>query len=240
MIKTLVAIEVDLASSMAIRYACQLGNLVDMELYPVYVKEPPPEVPTTGVGWVRRTWEREIVAAGKEEIQEMLASEMESCPVLQEPRVIYGDREYELLKIMEHEPFDLYVEGAPYPFTPANIYHRLHQKFYQHLGTPADLAEDLAENQPGAGGLPGPGGRQGSYCRQSANCGPAARSRSTWGCRLGRLRRGPAPGGRGRQGGTGGWRAARWPCKEISLPRRVAAGGHQRVWPGGRLPGAGR
>ena len=41
MIKTLVAIEVDLASSMAIRYACQLGNLVDMELYPVYVKEPP-------------------------------------------------------------------------------------------------------------------------------------------------------------------------------------------------------
>lgn len=136
MIKTLVAIEVDLASSMAIRYACQLGSLVDLELYPVYVKEPSSEVPTTGVGWVRRTWEREIVATGKEEIQEMLAAEMESCPVLKEPRVIYGDREYELLKIMEHEPFDLYVEGAPYPFTPANIHHRLHQKFYQHLGTP--------------------------------------------------------------------------------------------------------
>jgi hypothetical protein len=136
MIKTLVAIEVDLASSMAIRYACQLGNLTDMELYPVYVKAPPPEVPTTGVGWVRRTWEREIVASGKEEIQEMLASEMESCPTLQEPRVVYGDREYELLKIMEHEPFDLYVEGAPYPFTPATIHRRLHQRFYQHLGTP--------------------------------------------------------------------------------------------------------
>ena len=118
MIKTLVAIEVDLASSMAIRYACQLGNLVNMELYPVYVKEPPPEVPTTGVGWVRRTWEREIVASGKEEIQEMLASEMESCPVLQEPRVIYGDREYELLKIMEHDPFDLYVEGRALSLHP--------------------------------------------------------------------------------------------------------------------------
>ena len=136
MIKTLVAIEVDLASSMAIRYACELGNLVDLELYPVYVKEPSSEVPTTGVGWVRRTWERELVATGKEEIQEMLAAEMESCPVLKEPRVIYGDREYELLKIMEHDHFDLYVEGAPYPFTPANIHHRLHQKFYQHLRTP--------------------------------------------------------------------------------------------------------
>jgi hypothetical protein len=136
MIKTLVAIEVDLASSMAIRYACQLGNLVNTELHPVYVKAPPPEVPTTGVGWVRHTWEREIVAMGKEEIQEMLASEMETCPQLQEPRVIYGDREYELTRIMENETFDLYVEGAPYPFTPANIQRRLLTKFYQRLQMP--------------------------------------------------------------------------------------------------------
>ncbi len=136
MIKTLVAIEVDLASSLAIRYACQLGHLLDVELNPVYVKEPPPEVPAIGTGWVRHTWEREILEMGKEEIQEMLAGEMESCPQLQEPRVIYGDRTYELLKIMEHEPFDLYVEGAPYPFTAANIHRRLHAKFYQRVATP--------------------------------------------------------------------------------------------------------
>ena len=136
MIKTLVAIEVDLASSLAIRYACQLGSLIELELYPVYVKEPPPEVPAIGTGWVRHTWEREILEMGKEEIQEMLASEMESCPQLQGPRVLYGDRQYELLKIMEHEPFDLYVEGAPYPFTPANIQRRLNARFYQRVGTP--------------------------------------------------------------------------------------------------------
>lgn len=136
MIKTLVAIEVDLASSLAIRYACQLGHSLEMELHPVYVKEPPPEVPAAGTGWVRHTWEREILKMGREEIQEMLAGEMESCPQLQEPRVIYGDREHELLKIMEHEPFDLYVEGAPYPFTALNIQRRLHSKFYQRVRTP--------------------------------------------------------------------------------------------------------
>jgi hypothetical protein len=136
MIKTLVAIEVDLASSLAIRYACQLGHLMDVELHPVYVKAPPPEVPATGSGWVRHTWEREILAMGKEEIQEMLAGEMESCPQLQEPQVIYGDREYELLKIMEREPFELYVEGAPYPFTAVNIHRRLNTKFYQRVRTP--------------------------------------------------------------------------------------------------------
>ncbi len=136
MLKTLVAIEVDLASSFAIRYACDLGNLIPMELYPVYVKAPPPEVPVTGTGWVRHTWEREIVAMGKEEIQEMLASEQESCPMLQPPRVIYGDRDYELAKIESQEAFDLYVEGAPYPFNPANIQRRLHAKFYQKLPCP--------------------------------------------------------------------------------------------------------
>lgn len=136
MTKTLVAIEVDLASSMAIRYACDLGKLFPLELYPVYVKAPPPEVPVTGTGWVRHTWEREIVAMGREEIQEMLASEQETCPRLQEPRVIYGDRDYELLKLVTQEPFDLYVEGAPFPFNPLNIQRRLHSKFYQKLACP--------------------------------------------------------------------------------------------------------
>jgi hypothetical protein len=136
MVKTLVAIEVDLASSFAIRYACQLGNLIQMEIHPIYVKFPSPEAPMTGVGWVRHTWEREVVEAGKAEIQEVLASESDSCPVLQESRVIYGDREIELLHLVELEPFDLYIEGAPYPFIPANIYKRLHAKFYQRLTCP--------------------------------------------------------------------------------------------------------
>jgi hypothetical protein len=56
--------------------------------------------------------------------------------MLQEPRVIYGDRDYELVKIESQEAFDLYVEGAPYPFTPANIQRRLHAKFYQKLPCP--------------------------------------------------------------------------------------------------------
>ena len=73
---------------------------------------------------------------GKMEIQEVLASETESCPVLQEPRVIYGDREHELLQVMQQEPFDLYIEGAPYPFIPATIYKRLYAKFYQRLTCP--------------------------------------------------------------------------------------------------------
>jgi hypothetical protein len=111
MIKTLVSIEVDLASNMAIRYACHLGNIIPMELYPVYVKYP--EFPITGAGWARRT-----------------------CPVLKEPRVVYGDRDTELLKILEEESFDLYIEGAPYPFNPTTITQRLHRKLYERINIP--------------------------------------------------------------------------------------------------------
>ena len=111
------------------------------------------------MGWVRRTWEREIVRCGKEEIQEMLASEMESCPKLQEPRVIYGDREYELLKIMEHETFRPVRGGGALSLHPGQYPSPAPPEILSASRSPADLAEDLAEDQPGAGGLPGPGGR---------------------------------------------------------------------------------
>lgn len=136
MIRTLVSIEVDLASSFAIRYACQLGNLLPLEIQPVYVKGYPAEEPVTGIGWVRHTWERELLREGKEEIREMLLAEMNTCPVLREPRVFFGDREKELLQLLNSEGFDLYVEGAPYPFTPATIAKRLQGRFYQHLPCP--------------------------------------------------------------------------------------------------------
>ena len=48
MIKTLVSIEVDLAASRAIRFACQLGNFMEMEIHPVYIKEAPPREMSMG------------------------------------------------------------------------------------------------------------------------------------------------------------------------------------------------
>ena len=136
MIKTLVTVEMDLASSFAIRYACRLGQHIKMELHPVYVKSGPPMEPATGVGWAPHTWQRELIQTGKEEIQEMLASEMDSCPVMQEPRVVYGDRGTELLKIVEEGVIDLYVEAAPQHFTPRTIAKTLRSKFYQRLDRP--------------------------------------------------------------------------------------------------------
>ena len=63
---------------------------------PVYVKESPPHESVMGAGWASRTWEKEMVQQGKAEISELITAEKDFCPVLREPRVIYGDREAEL------------------------------------------------------------------------------------------------------------------------------------------------
>jgi hypothetical protein len=144
-IRSLVSIEVDLASSLAIRFACQLGALMEMEINPVYVKESVSHESAVGAGWASRTWEREMIEDGKREIAEMIASERNFCPVLYDPKVVYGDREAELLKIMLGERFDLFVEGVHFSWNPGEIHRRLHAKLYQGLEYPLVLVRALRE-----------------------------------------------------------------------------------------------
>jgi len=133
MIKTLVSIEVDLAASRAIRFASQLNYFVTMEIQPVYIKEAPPRELSIGSGWARHHWEQEIVQQGKAEIMELISSEWEFSPTLKEPRVVYGDREWELLRIMESESFDVFVDGERFEWTPANLYRKLNSKLWQRF-----------------------------------------------------------------------------------------------------------
>jgi hypothetical protein len=143
LIKTVVSIEVDLAASRAIRFACQLGNFMQMEIYPLYIKETPSRNLTIGSGWARRHWENELVQEGKEEISELITSEIDYCPVLQEPRVVYGDRDAQILKILAKDPFDLYVEGAHFSWNPVALQQRISSGLFQRAHLPIALAPVL-------------------------------------------------------------------------------------------------
>lgn len=145
MIKALVSIEVDLAASRTIRFACQLGNFMPVELHPVYIKESPPRELSIGSGWARHHWEQELIKDGQKEISEWIASEIDYSPEvkLMEPRVVYGDRDAELLKIMEQEPFDLYVEGARFPWNQTMLYQKIHSRLFQRAPMPIALAPVL-------------------------------------------------------------------------------------------------
>lgn len=143
MIKALVSIEMDLASSMAVRLACQLGGLMEMEIHPVYAKKSPSHEESMGAGWASRTWQREMIEEGRQEICQLLASEQDFCPVLRDPRILYGDREAELAKIMRTDGFNLYLEGVHWAWTPHDIVKSLHGKLYQGLGSPFILVRTL-------------------------------------------------------------------------------------------------
>jgi alkyl hydroperoxide reductase subunit AhpC len=58
MLKTAVAVEADLASRIAIRYACQLGRSIDMTISTIHALEPGEEGQAIATGWVRQTWEK--------------------------------------------------------------------------------------------------------------------------------------------------------------------------------------
>lgn len=143
MIKTLVSIEADFASSLAIRFACQLGGLMNMEIKPVYVKKSQTHDSSMGAGWASRTWAKELVRQGKEEIADLVSAEKDFCPVLDEPRVLYGDREGELLKIVRAEEFDIFVEGVHFNWTPHDLARKIHTKLYQGIPFPVILVKAL-------------------------------------------------------------------------------------------------
>jgi hypothetical protein len=105
----------------------------------VYIKESPPHESVWGAGWASRTWEKEMVEQGREEIAELLTPEQDQCPVLAQPMVIYGDKEAELLKIVQAQHFDIFIEGARFPWTPADLYKRLHSRLYQKIPFPVIL-----------------------------------------------------------------------------------------------------
>jgi hypothetical protein len=144
-IKALVSIDVDLAASRTIRFACQLGYFMPVELHPVYIKESPPRELSIGSGWAQHHWEKELIQEGKKEISEWMASEIDYSPEVKvmEPRVVYGDRDAELLKIMEKEAFDLYVEGARFPWNQAMLYQKIHSRLFQRAQMPIALAPVL-------------------------------------------------------------------------------------------------
>ena len=145
MIKTLVSIEVDLSSSLAIRFACRLGGSLEMEIYPLYVKDAPPYESAIGAGWARRTWEKEIIRTGEKEISELIRPEMDYCPVLKEARVICGDRESEVLKIVNEEKFDCLVEGVHFPWVPQTMLKQIHSKLRRQVSAPLILVRSLAK-----------------------------------------------------------------------------------------------
>jgi hypothetical protein len=143
MIKSLISLNADLASSIALRYACQLANLTGMLLQTMHVVEPEQEGQSPGTGWVRRTWERGLLETAQVEISRLLNAERAACPALGVPRMSVGIREDELLRELEDESYDLFVEGILHSFDSTSFHRKIRSRLYREAPSAILLVKNL-------------------------------------------------------------------------------------------------
>jgi hypothetical protein len=147
MIRALVSLDADLASSIALRYACQMAKLIEMELQPIHVEEPGREGRVLGTGWVERTWERTLLKTGLEEINRLITTERGSCQAIFPPKISVGDAQDEILRELKEEPYDLFVKGELYTFAPTRFYARVHSRLFRRAPCPIMVVNNLVHLQ---------------------------------------------------------------------------------------------
>lgn len=143
MINILVSVRPDLASSIALRYAGELGKLMEIGLQPIHIKEPEDRGNLFGTGWVRHTWEQALAQRGEEEIGLLIRTEKPNCPQLSAPRVIVGDKDEEILKEAQIGAYDLFMEGILASFNVAGFQRLLRSNLYQNMPCPIIVVKNL-------------------------------------------------------------------------------------------------
>ncbi|NIA08413.1 MAG: hypothetical protein GWP10_01220 [Nitrospiraceae bacterium] len=140
---SLIYIDENLASSMALRYASQLTNLIDMALQIIHVEEPEDKDQSFGTGWTRRSWEHGLQEAGLQEVNRLLKTERIDCHFIGDPLVLVGDRESELLSEMGHHAYNLYIEGYLNTANVHDFYALIGSHLYRKMSCPALIVKNL-------------------------------------------------------------------------------------------------
>ncbi len=143
MIKILVPVSADLASSIALRYACQLSELIQVEIQTIHVKAPSSEGSQLGTGWVRHTWEKTMLTEAEDEIAQLIRAERTHCPSLGEPLIMIGDRDEKILSELQSGSCDLFVEGTIPTFSSSYFSKRLESRLYQDIPCPFLMVKNL-------------------------------------------------------------------------------------------------
>ncbi|MBW1735473.1 MAG: universal stress protein [Deltaproteobacteria bacterium] len=149
MIKALISVNPDLASSLALRFICRISRLTGMEMQTFHVVEPSESGQTPGTGWVRRTWEQGLLDTARARIFQVINAEKTSCPSLGAPKIVVGDRDREIIGELETGRYDLFVEGMLYSFSPSNFNKKIGSALYRNLPCPVILVKNLVGLEQG-------------------------------------------------------------------------------------------
>lgn len=143
MVKALIPINVQLESSIALRYAKELSRWVDLRLQEIHVIEAAQKGPPPGHGWVKQTWENASIDTAEKEIRQFLAMENLDLKRLRDTQILVGERTEKLLEKLLTRQYNLFIEGALPTFGTADFYSRLRSKLYGTMPCPALVVKNL-------------------------------------------------------------------------------------------------
>lgn len=143
MLKTLLFVNEDLASSIALRFTNYLNKFIGLSLFVTHVEEPD-EKEQVGTGWVRRTWEDGVASSGKRLINRMLRTENIDCPLAGRPKVFVGDRDKEIIYELRNGLYELFIKGYLDSSDPEQFYDLISSPLFTETACPVLVVKNLS------------------------------------------------------------------------------------------------
>lgn len=150
MLKTLLYVNEDLASSIALRFTDYLNKFVKLSLYIIHVEEPDAKE-QVGTGWVRRTWEDGVRSSGKRLVDRMLRTENIDCPLAGRPKIVVEDSDFlgerkdrEVIYELGNGMYNLFIKGYLDSADPEKFYDLISSKLSTETSCPMLVVKNLS------------------------------------------------------------------------------------------------
>ncbi len=139
----LIALETDLASGIAIRYADQLEKKMRFNMQALHVPDMDKNGPSPGSGWVHKKWEDGVIDNAKKEISKLVKEDLFYCYLTQTPKIIPGEKETVILNEMWGKHYDFFMEGFLHSFEPDRFFEKIDSDLYKKLSCPVIMVKNL-------------------------------------------------------------------------------------------------
>ncbi len=144
----LMALQTDLASRIAIRYACRLEKLARFNMQAIHIPDLDEKGRSPGSGWVHQTWENAIVQQAREDIAGLLQKELFYYSI-GAPKIVSGERDQVILEEMHQKRYDFFIEGFLHSFEPDGFFQKLDSDLYKNIPCPILMVKNLVDMNRG-------------------------------------------------------------------------------------------
>ena len=141
----LIALQTDLASSIALHYAGYLKKIIGCKMQAIHIPDLEAPGHSPGGGWVHKTWENAVLQESRQQISQLVRGEAFQGADVGRPKIVPGDRDPVILEEILKIKYDLLIEGLLHSFEPNRFFKKLDSKLYRNLPCPVLMVKNLVD-----------------------------------------------------------------------------------------------